>query len=51
MDHDRCYEMTGNQRMCDEMFINRTRRLINQPGKMGRDAAIMRGLIQLKSMF
>ena len=51
LEHDNCYRMSGNRKMCDQMFINRTRPLINQPGKMGRDAAIMSALIQIKLMF
>lgn len=43
--------MSGNKKMCDQMFINRTRPLINQPGKIGRDAAIMSALIKLKLLF
>jgi hypothetical protein len=41
----------GSKHMCDVMFLNQIRPLVNPSNKMGRDAAIMQFAISLKLMF
>ncbi|MEK3990447.1 MULTISPECIES: Parvovirus coat protein VP1-like protein [Robertmurraya] len=51
MKHDACLRRYGSHRMCDEIFMQRMIPIRNQRNKMGRDAAIMSGFMNLKRMF
>ncbi|WP_198158787.1 hypothetical protein [Robertmurraya korlensis] len=47
MKHDDCFRRYGSNRVCDEMVMQRMRTIMNQRNKMGRDAAVMGGFMNL----
>lgn len=50
-DHDLCYRRTGSRRICDEIFLNRVRPLMNQRSQIAEDARVMYQFMRLKNMF
>jgi hypothetical protein len=50
MEHDACYKRFGPCRMCDQIFLDKVRPLMNQRSKIGRDAALM-GFVMMNKLF
>ncbi|MDL4843121.1 Parvovirus coat protein VP1-like protein [Aquibacillus rhizosphaerae] len=48
MQHDACYQRFGASPRCDQLFLNRVRPFIGQPGRIGRDATFMYRVMQQK---
>lgn len=49
--HDRCYEKTGNLKLCDQAFEQCLKPYKNSSTSMGRNAIFFSNVIKFKSRF